>query len=66
MSTYTKLLVKILLGKSDANIPFTDLCNLLRKLNFNERIRGGHHIFSKENIEEIINLQPISSKSKPY
>ena len=25
-----------------------------------------HHIFFKENVEEIINLQPKNSKAKPY
>ncbi|MFH0977449.1 MAG: type II toxin-antitoxin system HicA family toxin [Spirochaetota bacterium] len=66
MSSYAKLLVKILQGRSDANIGFTDLCFLLKKLKFDERIRGDHHIFTKFDIEEIINLQPISSKAKPY
>jgi hypothetical protein len=36
-------------------------------LGFQERIRGGHHIFSKEDVEEIINLQPSAgNKAKPY
>jgi len=30
------------------------------------RIKGSHHIFSQENIEEIINLQPDGSKAKAY
>jgi hypothetical protein len=35
-------------------------------LGFNERIRGDHHIFSKAGVEEILNLQPVGPKSKPY
>lgn len=66
MGNYDKLLIKILRGTSDANIPFSDICHLLRKLGFNERIRGDHHIFTKDNVEEILNLQPKDSKSKPY
>jgi predicted RNA binding protein YcfA (HicA-like mRNA interferase family) len=66
MSQRDKLLVKILLGTSDANIPFEPLCQLLRTLGFDERIRGSHHIFSKEGIEEILNLQPKQSKAKVY
>jgi predicted RNA binding protein YcfA (HicA-like mRNA interferase family) len=66
MSSYEKLLLKILAGTSDANISFADTCNLLRKLGFDERIRGGHHIFTKDNVEEILNLQPKGSKAKPY
>jgi len=31
-----------------------------------ERIKGDHHIFTKDGIEEIINLQPKGEKSKPY
>ncbi len=66
MSQRNKLLVKILLGTSDANIPFELLCQLLRALSFDERIRGSHHIFSKEGIEEILNLQPKQGKAKAY
>ncbi|WP_017297107.1 type II toxin-antitoxin system HicA family toxin [Nodosilinea nodulosa] len=66
MSQRDKLLVKILLGMSDANIDFDSLCQLLRTLGFAERIRGSHHIFSKEGIEEILNLQPKQGKAKAY
>ena len=66
MSQQDKLLVKILLGTADANIPFEPLCQLLRNLGFEERIRGSHHIFSKAGIEEILNLQPKQGKAKAY
>jgi len=36
------------------------------KLGFGERIRGSHHIFSRDGVEEILNLQPKGSKAKPY
>ena len=42
------------------------MCQLLKKIGFDERIKGDHHIFTKNHIEEIINLQPKGSKSKPY
>ena len=61
-----KLLAAILGGRSDANIPFNDLRGLLQKLGFSERIRGSHHIFHREAVDEIINLQPKGSKAKPY
>ena len=51
---------------SDANISFDGLCHLLRRLGFAERIRGSHHIFTKEGIEEILNLQPKGRQAKPY
>jgi hypothetical protein len=66
MSRRDKLLVKILLGTSDANIPFEPLCQLLGNLGFEERIQGSHHIFSKEGVEEILNLQPKQGKAKAY
>jgi predicted RNA binding protein YcfA (HicA-like mRNA interferase family) len=66
MSRYDKLLFKILSGRSDANISFDDVCNLLEKFGFQERIRGDHHIFTRDNVEEILNLQPKGSKAKPY
>ena len=53
-------------GKSDVNIDFDDLCYLLDKFGFDERIKGSHHIFTKDEIEEIINIQPIGSKAKAY
>ncbi len=65
MGKAEKLLFKILLGQSDANIPFEGLRNLLLRLGFDERIRGDHHIFTKEGVEEILNLQPKGSKAKP-
>lgn len=56
----------ILRGTSDAHIPFEGLRNLLLHLQFKERIKGSHHIFTRENMEEILNLQPKGSQAKPY
>jgi predicted RNA binding protein YcfA (HicA-like mRNA interferase family) len=66
MSQFDKLLEKILSGTSDSNISFSALCQLLGHLGFSERIKGSHHIFTKEEIEEILNLQPKKSKAKSY
>jgi len=66
MSPYNKLLARILSGTSDANISFTEICQLLGKLGFGERVRGSHHIFTKDGVEEILNLQPKGPKAKPY
>jgi hypothetical protein len=35
-------------------------------MGFSERICGSHHIFTKEGIEEILNLQPKGAQAKPY
>lgn len=66
MNPYGKLLTRILSGTSDANISFAQMCQLLAKLGFDRRVRGSHHIFSKDGVEEILNLQPKGSKAKPY
>ncbi|HUP51864.1 MAG TPA: type II toxin-antitoxin system HicA family toxin [Longimicrobiales bacterium] len=66
MTSYEKTLEKVLLGTSDANIRFADLRTLLLALGFRERIKGSHHIFSREGVDEILNLQPVGSKAKAY
>jgi len=66
MGKRDKFIDKILRGASEANISFEDLRNLLTGLGFDERIRGSHHVFRREGIEEKINLQRDGSKAKPY
>jgi len=61
-----KTLEQVLQGTSDANVGFADLRRLLVRLGFGERIRGSHHIFWREGVEEILNLQPKGNKAKPY
>ena len=57
----------ILAGLSDSNIRFNELRKLILDFGFNERIKGDHHIFTKEGITEIINLQPLKDgKAKAY
>jgi len=66
MARTHKLLEQILRGDADANIPFSGMLQLLRRLGFQERVRGGHHIFFREGVPEILNLQPQGNKCKPY
>ena len=66
MGKYNKLLSKIIRGTSDADISLSELCQLLKKFYFDERIRGDNHIFIRDDIDEIFNLQPKGSKAKPY
>lgn len=66
VSPRDKLLDRILGGASDANIAFEELCQLLRRMGFDERIRGSHHIFRKHGVEEKINLQRDGNKAKTY
>ena len=61
------ILEKVLAGLSDKNIRFSDLKNLLAGFGFDCRIKGDHHIFTKQGIAEIINVQPLSDgKAKSY
>jgi hypothetical protein len=66
MAKRDKILDVVLRGTSDANISFSDLCGLLNRLGFVERIRGDHHVFTRDDVEEILNLQPKRAKAKPY
>jgi predicted RNA binding protein YcfA (HicA-like mRNA interferase family) len=66
MGKYEKLLQKILSGRQDQSIPFSELTHLLSSLGFSGRIKGSHHLFFRSDIAEIINIQPIDNKAKAY
>lgn len=66
MTKTEKILRKLLSGVSDTNIAFSDLLVLIENLNFNSRIRGSHYIFTRDGIEEILNLQEKGGKAMPY
>ena len=66
MSQYEKLLYALMSGGQDKNFLFADLQKILDRLGFVCRIKGDHFIYTKDGIEEIINIQPIGSKAKAY
>jgi hypothetical protein len=66
MSKVAKTLARVLRGNADANIRFDDLRAVLSHLGFAERIRGDHHNFTRDGVEEILNLQPRGGKAKAY
>ena len=68
MTRHEKILQKVLRGASDGNVGFDEVCDLLQRLGFDERQRGGsHRIFSREGIVEIVNLQPLAGgRAKAY
>ena len=66
MSKVEKTLERVLRGNADTNIRFGDLCALLSHLGFAERVRGDHHIFTRDGVVEILNLQPRGGKAKAY
>jgi hypothetical protein len=66
MGKAEKTLSLVLRGTSDANVLFQELFSLLRKVGFSERVRGDHFIYTKEGVEEILNLEPIGGEAKVY
>jgi virulence-associated protein VapD len=66
MSQFEKLLLAILSGTKDRNISFSDLRSVLDRIGFECRIKGDHFIYTKDGVEEIINIQPLGSRAKPY
>jgi len=62
---HERLLQRVLSGRSDANVRFSDLRALMAHLGFDERMKGSHHIFNKEGIMELVNLQDCRGQAKP-
>ena len=61
-----KIYQSVMIGTKDKNIKFSDLQKLLKALGFNIRIKGDHFIYSKDGVEEILNIQPVGKLAKPY
>lgn len=66
MPQHKRLLEHILMRRGDANVSFMALCSLLARLGFDEPVKGGHHIFTRPDVEVILNIQPKGGKAKPY
>jgi hypothetical protein len=66
MSQYEKLLSALMSGTKDKNFLFADLQMILDSFGFQCRIKGDHFIYTKDGIDEIINIQPDGNKAKPY
>jgi predicted RNA binding protein YcfA (HicA-like mRNA interferase family) len=60
-----KLLQKAL--SSPANLRFEEACALARAFGFHlSRVKGSHHIFAHPSVRELVNLQEVRGKAKPY
>jgi predicted RNA binding protein YcfA (HicA-like mRNA interferase family) len=60
-----KLLQKAL--QSPANLRFEKACTLARAFGFHlSRVSGSHHIFARPGVRELVNLQEVAGKAKPY
>jgi hypothetical protein len=52
---------------SPANLRFEEACALARAFGFRlSRVGGSHHIFAHQNVRELVNLQEVEGKARPY
>ena len=65
MSKTDKVFERIMSGQADSAISFDELCNLLGRLGFAERVSGSHHVFKKPNVPAIV-LQADAAHAKSY
>ncbi len=67
LSRRRRTLERVLSGTADRNIRFDELRGVLLALGFAERVEGSHHIFARDGVAEILNLQPRDGgQAKPY
>ena len=60
-----KLLQKAL--SSPANLRFEEASYLALAFGFHlSRLKGSHHIYAHPNVRELVNLQEVKGKAKPY
>ncbi len=60
-----KLLQKALTASN--NLRFKEMVNLAEAFGFRlRRTSGSHHIFSRPGVKELLNLQEVKGKAKPY
>jgi predicted RNA binding protein YcfA (HicA-like mRNA interferase family) len=65
MTTKRKILQRILAGSK--NIRFSDMIGLVDGFGFRlSRTEGSHHIFVHPDITELVNLQDVKGRAKPY
>lgn len=60
-----KILEKVV--ASTANVSFADMRKLVEAFGFRlSRVKGSHHFFVHANVPELVNLQEVKGKAKPY
>ena len=53
--------------RTPLNVSFDDMTDLAQGFGFHlARVNGSHHIYSRRGIPELVNLQEVSGKAKPY
>jgi predicted RNA binding protein YcfA (HicA-like mRNA interferase family) len=65
MTKKQKLLQKLLTGSK--NVRFSDVQIVVEAFGFRlARISGSHHIYVHPDVPDLINLQDVNGKAKPY
>lgn len=60
-----KLLAKALAGPR--NMRFSEVVALAKAFGFRQsRVKGSHHVFVHPAVRELVNLQEVGGKAKPY
>jgi predicted RNA binding protein YcfA (HicA-like mRNA interferase family) len=60
-----KLLAKVLAGSK--NVSFGEMVGLVEAFGFRlSRVTGSHHIFVRNDVPELVNLQDVGGMAKPY
>lgn len=60
------MLRRLLQGRL-ANVTFSDMQRLAEGFGFRlERVSGSHHIYAHPSIPELVNLQEVDGRAKPY
>ena len=61
-----KLLLRLARGAMQ-NVSFGDMVNLIEGYGFRlSRTNGSHHIFVHDDVPELVNIQRVGDKAKPY
>ena len=66
MTSTPNIFEAVMDARRDNNIFFADLQKLLDTMDFKHRIKGCHHIYWREGIDEIINIQSDDGEAKAY
>ena len=49
------------------NIRFADMVRLVESFGFRQsRVKGSHHIYTHDDVRELVNLQEVGGQAKPY
>jgi predicted RNA binding protein YcfA (HicA-like mRNA interferase family) len=60
------LLRRLALGAVQ-NVAFADMVNLVKGFGFElARVSGSHHIFSRDGVSQLVNVQNVGGQAKPY